>query len=161
MKVKFKTAHGYLSFQPDGRLEYRPTAGAWEEFDIEGLELPAPGPIGQKGAALSGGPVPAQSASYVAQVKDLLLQQGVDLSGPCGAFQITKRVAWGLRGTGAGLLSKPSGNNCDGFAVDIIAFATGSYVDILVDSGGANTPSWSTASDTIDSSRYRPPVNPG
>ena len=39
MKVRIKTAHGYLSFQPDGRLEYRPAVGPWEEIDIEGLEL--------------------------------------------------------------------------------------------------------------------------
>ena len=38
MKVRIKTAHGYLSFQPDGRLEYRDAAGPWEEIDIEGLE---------------------------------------------------------------------------------------------------------------------------
>ena len=43
MNIRIKTAHGYLSFQPDGRLEYRPTAGAWENLDIEGLEL-EPGP---------------------------------------------------------------------------------------------------------------------
>ena len=81
---------------------------------------------------------------FVAAVKAQLQARGVDLTGPCGAFAITKRVAWGLRATGAGLLSKPSGNNCDGFAVDIVAFPTGMIVDILGDAGNANTPLWNT-----------------
>ena len=41
MHVRIKTAHGYLSFQPDGRIEYRPGVGAWEEIDIEGLHARA------------------------------------------------------------------------------------------------------------------------
>ena len=92
-------------------------------------------------------------------MKAQLQARGVDLTGPCGAFAITKRVAWGLRATGAGLLSKPSGNNCDGFAVDIVAFPTGLIVDILGDAGNANTPLWNTG-EPVDPARYRPAVDP-
>src|SRR5258706_3387516 len=78
----------------------------------------------------------------VTAVKAELQAHGQDLAGPCGAFQITKRVAWRLRSEGAGLLSKPSGNNCDGYAVDYVTYPDGSGVDILGDAGGANSPGW-------------------
>jgi hypothetical protein len=108
---------------------------------------------------ISVGPPASQTAGYVAAVKAQLQSQGVDLTGPCGAFAITKRVAWGLRATGAGLLSKPGGNNCEGFAVDIICFPSGAIVDILGDAGGSNTPGWNEG-EQIDPSRFRPAVNP-
>jgi hypothetical protein len=168
MKVRFKTAHGYLSFQPDGRVEYRDQAGPWEEFDIEGLQIevvrkdertdkteeekPPPSFVG---------PPPSQTAGYVAAIKAQLKAQGVDLSGPCGAFAITKRVAWGLRHLGCGLLSKPSGNNCEGFATDIVMFKDqgGQIIDVLGDGGNSNTPLW-TVTDTVDPARWRAPVDP-
>ncbi len=42
MVVTIKTAHGYLSAQPGNpvKWEYRKSVGTWEQFDIEGLELP-------------------------------------------------------------------------------------------------------------------------
>jgi hypothetical protein len=48
MKVTIRTAHGYLSPQPATaknpgvRWEYRDTAGEWETFELEGLDLPTP-----------------------------------------------------------------------------------------------------------------------
>jgi len=96
----------------------------------------------------------------VAQVKADLVARGLDLSGPCGAFQITKRVAWQLRSEGAGLLDKPSGNSCLGYAVDIIAYPGGQLFDILTDSGGNNGPGWGNAG-TAEPGRYRPAFDPG
>jgi len=93
--------------------------------------------------------------SDVEIVKAQLEAQGVNVSTPCGAFKITKGVAERLAHTGAGLLSKPSGNNCDGFAVDIIAYADGRIFDILIDSGGANEPTWD-AKGEVDPSRWVP-----
>lgn len=101
------------------------------------------------------------SLEIVQQVKSQLESQGKDLSGPCGAFAITKRVAWILRSTGAGLLSKPSGNNCDGYAVDIICYPNGFIRDILGDGGGANDPHWPDPDEVVDPSRYRPAIDPG
>src|SRR5690349_18269590 len=46
----------------------------------------------------------------VAAVKADLQARGVSLAESCGAFQITKRVAWTLRAQGAGVLDKPAGN---------------------------------------------------
>lgn len=47
MKIRVKTAHGYLSFQPPtpggfARIQYRDQAGPWEEIDLEGFECPKP-----------------------------------------------------------------------------------------------------------------------
>lgn len=156
MKVKIKTAHGYLSFQPDGRLEYRAHAGPWEEIDVEGLAFEPVQP-GSPSPPSMPGLVPAMNAAYVANVKSQLLAQGVDLSGPCGAFQITKRVAMGLRGSGAGLLSKPGGNNCEGYATDIVAFPDRAF-DILSDGGNTNGPIWSETGVDNLAARWRPPV---
>lgn len=104
-------------------------------------------------------PAWAQSDT-VAAVKSSLQARGVSLADACGAFQITKRVAWQLRSTGAGLLAKPSGNNCDGFAVDIIVFPDGHAFDILSDAGGANGPNWGPI-EPVEASRWRAPSDPG
>ncbi len=42
MVVTIKTAHGFLSAQPGNpvKWEYRSKVGAWEQFDIQGLEFP-------------------------------------------------------------------------------------------------------------------------
>jgi len=172
MKVKFKTAHGYLSFQPDGRVEYRDTAGPWEEVDLEGFELQpvpvvAPGtPPGTSPPAA--GPGPAEpTVAYVGAVKAWLTARGVDLSGPCGAFAIVKVVAWGLRTSGYGLLSKPGGNNCkppgsqEAFATDVVVCPNRTdIVDLLQDGGGANNPIWLLRQNEVDPARWRAPVEP-
>ena len=97
----------------------------------------------------------------VAAVKADLVARGVDLSG-VKAFEITKRVAWALRAEGAGVYFKNYGNMTpDGYAVDIIEYPDGSYVDILGDAGGANTPAWGIAPDKLDPGKYRPAFDPG
>jgi hypothetical protein len=99
----------------------------------------------------------------VEQVKADLVARGVDLSGPCGAFQITRRVAWALRDSGAGLLEKRSGNNCEGYATDVICYPDGSTFDILEDGGGINKPRWAQhiPHDPAVAARYRPAIDPG
>jgi len=97
----------------------------------------------------------------VATIKAQLDAQHVDLSGPCGAFAITKRVAWALRSEGAGLLDKPGGNQCDGYATDIVMYPDGRLVDILGDGGGANTPGWTVTGEIRPTSQYRPAIDPG
>lgn len=156
MNIRIKTAHGYLSFQPDGRVEYRDKAGSWETLDVEGLELPS---NGSNPAPGPNEPVPAFTIQYVSDVKAKLEREGVNLSGPCGAFEITKNVAWGLRFDGAGLLSKPSGNNCNGYATDIVAFRDRAY-DVLSDAGGGNFPLFNLTSVDDLAGRYRPAIQP-
>jgi hypothetical protein len=101
----------------------------------------------------------AQGVENVAQAKADLEHVHADLSGPCGAFRIVQLTAWRLKATGAGLLAKPSGNQCQGFATDIIAYPDGRIYDVLVDGGGANTPAWQ-ADAPVDASRYRPATDP-
>jgi hypothetical protein len=105
---------------------------------------------------------PSQVQAVIAAIVSLT-SKNVDLSGPCGAFIITDTAAWSLKDSGAGILSKPGGNNCMGYAVDIIAFPDGYIYDVLGDAGGANTPAWNPDScgDTATcSDRYRPAIDP-
>jgi hypothetical protein len=111
------------------------------------------------GTLLAAPAIAQDHTDVVANAKAALVATGVNLSGACGAFAITKVVAWQLRGEGAGLLDKPGGNNCDGYATDIIAFPSGRIVDILVSGGDVNGPSWQDAG-TVDPSRYRPAMAP-
>lgn len=99
----------------------------------------------------------------VETVKAYLEARGEDLSGPCGAFKITKRVAWALKDTGAGLLEKTSGNNCEGYAADVICYPDGRTFDILEDGGGKNGPRWAQhlPHDPAVAARYRPAIDPG
>lgn len=162
MKTAIGTAHGWISVQPDGRLEFRALTsppGPWEMFDFPGFGATPPTPPPDEGPWL--GIAPSQTADYVAQIKAALQSHGHDLSGPCGAFDIAKNVAWGLRAQGFGLLSKPSGNNCNGYATDIVMpiGGNGDIVDILGDGGGTNTPMWAVT-DTVDLSRWRPAIQP-
>jgi hypothetical protein len=98
--------------------------------------------------------------NIVEEVKLELINAGVNITGSCGAFEITSRVAWRLAGEGAGLLDKPSGNNCQGYAVDIIAYPGTHHFDILGDAGGANTPQWDYVG-LVDANRWRAPFDPG
>ena len=98
----------------------------------------------------------SEHLSVVVDIKTLMITDGILLVGPCGAFQITRRVAWFLRDEGTGLLAKAEGNNCLGYATDVICYPDGAIVDILGDSGGANTPTWQNRG-FVDPALYRPP----
>lgn len=109
-------------------------------------------------------PVLAQHPAHpdvVSAVKDSLVAEHKDLAG-CGAFEITKRVAWQLRAEGVGLLSKPAGSNCQGYSIDFVTYMDGSGVDILSDAGGANIPTWD-AREPVGAllGRWEAPINPG
>jgi len=161
MKVALKDHRGKYggTWDGPGLVFDRDRIGEGETFELVLLDgapvIVAPPPPGTPVT----GPTPEMSAGYVAAVKAQLEAQGVNLLGPCGAFAITKRVAWGLRGAGAGLLSKPGGNNCDGYATDIIAFPDRAY-DILSDGGATNGPNWNETGVDDLASRWRPPVQP-
>jgi hypothetical protein len=113
---------------------------------------------------LIAGPAWAQAErEIVASAKADLVARGVDLSGECGAFQITRLAAWRLRAIGAGLLAKTSGAQCQGFAVDVVAFPDGRTFDVLIDGGQANGPDWRQhlPHDPAVASRWRAAVDPG
>jgi hypothetical protein len=98
------------------------------------------------------------NTDVVAKVKNDLAARGMDFTGPCGAFSITRRVAWALREEGAGLLQKTSGNNCEGCAVDVVFYRDGTWVDCLVNSETENRPAWQVGQDKLDPGRWIAPT---
>src|SRR5262245_1997420 len=81
-----------------------------------------------------------------------------------GAFEVTKRVAWALRGEGAGLLIKNGGENIVSwqgysFAASRICYPDGHIFKVLTDVPGTNGPSWQD-NDFVDRSLYVPAIDP-
>ncbi len=82
-----------------------------------------------------------------------------------GAFEVTKRVAWLLRGEGAGLLIKNGGENIVGwmgfsFSAGRICYPDGHIYKVLSDIPGTNGPSWQD-NDFVHPSLYVPAIHPG
>lgn len=82
------------------------------------------------------------------------------------AFEVTKRVAWALRGEGAGLLIKTSGENIVPwkgyvFAAGRICYPDGHIFKVISDvgPGGANGPSWQD-NGYVDTKYYVPALDP-
>lgn len=82
------------------------------------------------------------------------------------AFEVTKRVAWALRGEGAGLLIKTSGENIVPwkgyvFAAGRICYPDGHIFKVISDvgPGGANGPSWQD-NGFVDPKLYVPALDP-
>lgn len=89
-----------------------------------------------------------------------------DNTNPCGVFEITKRVAWLLKGEGAGLLEKTSGNNCKGYSMDFVVYPDGRSADIAVggEFDGVVTdaaPAWNLEMKPEHIARWRPAIDPG
>jgi hypothetical protein len=101
---------------------------------------------------------PSQQTTVERAKQDLLIA-GVDLAGPCGAWRITNLAAWRLQADDAGLLDKPDGNNCGGYAVDIIAYRDGAIYDVLIASGEQNGPAWQEGG-FVDPGRWRHALRP-
>jgi hypothetical protein len=81
-------------------------------------------------------------------------------------LELVKRVAWLLRGQGAGLLRKDGGENIAqwlgmNFSSSRICFKDGHIYKLLGDAGpgGANTPGWSD-NDFVDTALYVPAIDP-
>ena len=108
--------------------------------------------------------IPNQSGA-VASAKADLIAAGVDITtNPCGPFEITNLAAFRLGGN-YGLLDKPGGNQCDGYAIDIIAVKSDvpnpkmAHYNVLIDSEGAANPTWGFEG-FVDADRWRPPRTP-
>lgn len=137
-------------------------AASAEIIGVFGPEDIVPGAVNQVGTQTAAPSInlATQTSGYVTDIKAKNTAALISMVGNCGAFEITKRVAWGLRHEGAGLQFKSTGANCGSRAVGIIMFPTGRAVDILGDAGGANTPQW-TAIPDLDPTLYRAPEDPG
>jgi hypothetical protein len=82
------------------------------------------------------------------------------------AFEITKRVAWLLRGEGAGLLIKTGGENIISwmgysFSLSRICYPDGHIFKVITDAGdgGVNGPGWAD-NGFVDPSLYVPAIKP-
>ena len=80
------------------------------------------------------------------------------------AFDVTKRVAWALRGEGAGLLIKNGGENIISwhgysFAAGRICYPDGHIFKVLSDVPGTNGASWQD-NGFVDRSLYVPAIDP-
>ena len=81
-----------------------------------------------------------------------------------GAFEVVKRIAWLLRGSGGGLLIKNGGENTVSwkgysFSASRICFPDGHIYKVLSDVPGTNGPTWSD-NDFVDKSLYVPAIDP-
>lgn len=120
-------------------------------------------------------PAAGQShADVVARHKAILLAQGEDLSGKCGAFKIVRAVVWELRAEGWGLIHS-TGSGCvfagDIFRADATMLRTGTTIDMLdraeSDNGDTsnpqayNRPAWNRAEQDQSPDNWRPPFASG
>jgi len=83
-----------------------------------------------------------------------------------GAFEVTKRVAWALKGEGAGLLIKNGGENIVpwqgySFSAGRLCYPDGHIYKVISDvgPGGLNGPSWQD-NGFVDRSLYVPAIDP-
>jgi hypothetical protein len=84
-----------------------------------------------------------------------------------GDLEVIKRVAWLLRGEGAGLLIKAGGENVvlwQGYSLSAtrICYPDGHIYKLIGDAGpgGANSPGWADNNDFVDKSLYVPAIDP-
>jgi hypothetical protein len=139
------------------------TAGAWS--DIRALLTPdpppptpppPPGPTVGDWQACGSTPGDVLVACVHAAVKPARTVEG--------AFEVTKRVAWLLRGSGAGLLIKNAGENIVSwqgysFAAGRICYPDGHIFKVLSDIPTTNGPSWQD-NDFVDRNLYVPAIDP-
>ena len=81
-----------------------------------------------------------------------------------GAFEVTKRIAWLLRGEGGGLLIKNGGENIVSwkgysFAAGRVCYPDGHIYKVLSDIPSTNGPSWQD-NNFVDRSLYVPAIDP-
>jgi hypothetical protein len=149
-------------------------AGNWarvEAFRSPLAPAPAPGPSPGPGPSVPTGNWQACGAltgdkQRLVECVHAAIQPGASST---RAFEVTKRVAWLLRGEGAGLLIKDGGENIISwagysFSIGRIIYPNGRLVKVLSDvgDGGANSPGWHEEGiDTSLISRYVPAINPG
>jgi len=115
--------------------------------------------VAQPGDPLPEPADPTPGIDLVAQIKANCIAAGLSLVGDCGAFEITRRVAWALRDRGAGLLFKNTGAQCQERKVDFIMYEDGQGNDILISAGVLNTPAWQS-SVAVDPALFRAPTDP-
>jgi hypothetical protein len=142
------------------RAEYQGAAGPWSasgSFTTPDPPPPFPGPIGDWQACAPR----TDKADLVSCVWD-----AVRPTNSVGDLEVSKRVAWLLRGEGAGLLIKNGGENIVlwqgySFSASRICYPDGHIYKLISDAGpgGANTPVF-TDNGFVDPTLYVPAIDP-
>ena len=140
------------------------TMGAWSVVQVFRTPntTPAPGP----GPTPNPGNCDSLVNNKPALVECIHSSLGYKPTNEVQAFEVTKRVAWALRGEGAGLLIKNGGENIVSwqgysFSASRICYPDGHIYKVISDAGpgGANGPSWQD-NDFVDRSLYVPAIDP-
>jgi len=136
---------------------------------------PTPAPAPSSGGGGGGGPIGSGNWQACGSTPGYALVDCVRSavyiqSTEANAFQITKRVAWLLRGQGYGLLIKNGGENIIqwqgySFSVSRIARPDGGIIKVLSDAGngGSNGAAWDESLNypgSVSPSLYVPAINP-
>jgi hypothetical protein len=147
------------------------TTGPWsatQAFQTPPPPPPPPAPGGGGGGGGGGGPVGdwkscgSTPGEALVRCVHSAVNPGTTVE---GAFEVTKRVAWLLRGGGAGLLIKNGGENIVSwkgysFAAARICYPDGHIYKVLSDVPSTNGPSWQD-NGSVDRSLYVPAIDPG
>ena len=141
------------------RAEYRGTPGPWSTTATFRSGDPAPsfvGPIGDW----------QHCAGLVGIKLSECVHAAVRPKNSVGDLEVTKRMAWLLRGDGAGLLIKTGGENIVpwqgySFSASRICFADGHIYKVVSDAGpgGGNFPDF-TDNGFVETSLYVPAIDP-
>lgn len=142
------------------RAESQGFAGAWSDaasFKTPDPPAPYSRPIGDW-----------QSCSSITDKSSLVscIWQAVHPTDSVSDLEVVKRVAWLLRGEGAGLLIKTSGDGIVlwqgySFSASRVCYPDGHIFKVLIDAGpgGSNLPEWAD-NDFVDPSLYVPAIDP-
>jgi hypothetical protein len=143
-------------------------ASAWSSVQVFTTAEPAPPPpIGGGGGGGPFGNGDWQSCGSTAgEAIVRCVHAAIQPHDEYGAFEVVKRVAWLLRGDGAGLMIKNGGENVVSwrgysFGASRMMYRGGHYFKIITDvgPGGANGPSWQDAGQG-DPTQYVPAMDP-
>ena len=120
-----------------------------------------PIPVRARARSATGRPAPRQPAR---PWSDACTRPSIRRGRKHGAFEVIKRVAWLLRGQGAGLLIKNGGENIVSwkgysFSAARICYPDGHIYKLLSDVPTTNGPSWQD-NGFVDPSLYLPAIDP-
>jgi hypothetical protein len=144
------------------------TTGPWSSIAAFSMpDLPPPPPIPIPGPGPWPGPVGDWESCRAVPGEALVRCVQMAINPPrteAGAFEVTKRVAWLLRGQGAGLLIKNTGENIvswkgRSFSAARICYPDGHIYKLMSDVPTTNGPSWQD-NDFVDRSLYVPAIDP-
>jgi hypothetical protein len=169
MRLAVKTARGYVSLQPDGRIEFRTApsraSDSYEAFELENLDVTTKTNENGTGdeelrAILLGCDPHLVELELVACLCAKIQPAGSVEK----AFEVIKRVAWALRAHNCGLLLKPGGENVvtwhgKSFSAGRVCFADGHVFKLLTDVPTTNGPQWAD-NGFVDAANYEPAIDP-